>query len=169
MNANEPAAAVRSRRDHGPVQLADYLRQFYEHVNVNAARFFGLLPEPDRGAGRRWSAAAAEDIRSRWPEISAASRCISAFGLRERGWTESMIRDLLGQPDRYVDNPHYKKAEPMRLWRLQRAEEAEAAPGFAQRRERADRQRAAAAKAVETKKVWKALGGYGGEEETWLD
>jgi len=148
-----------TRHEYGPVQLADWLRQFYEHVNVDAARFFGLLPEPDRGGGRRWSAATTEQIRERWPEISAASRCISAFGLKERGWTESMIRDLLGNPDRYVDNPHYSSAAPMRLWRLQRAEALEATPEFAQRRERASRQCAAASKAAETRRIWKALGG----------
>jgi hypothetical protein len=71
-----------------------------------------------------------------------------------------MIRDLLGDPDLYADNPHYKSAGPMRLWRLQRAEAAEGDPAFAARKERADRQRAAAGKAVETKKIWRALGGY---------
>lgn len=157
-----------SRRDYGPVQLADYLRQCgYEHVSIDAARFFGLLPEPDRGAGRRWSAAAAEDIRARWPEIAAAARCIGAAGLRERGWTEAMIRDVLGKPDRYVDNPHYKSAAPMRLWRLQRVEAIEATPEFAGRKERADRQCAAAGRGAEKRKIWKALGGYGGQEAGW--
>lgn len=153
------ARMITARRDYGPVQLADYLRQFYEHVNVDAAWYFGLLPEPDRGGGRRWSAAAAEEIRARWPEISAASRCVGAYGLKERGWTEAMIRDLLGEPDRYVDNPHYKSSGQMRLWRLQRAEAAEAGPEFARRKQRADRQCAGARKAAETREIWKALGG----------
>jgi hypothetical protein len=156
--ANVKATGNAARRAYGPRQLADYLRQFYDHVNVDRARFFGLLPEPDRG-GRRWSAAAAGEIRSRWPEIAAASRCVGAAGLRERGWTEAMIRDLLGEPDLHVDNPHYSSAAPMRLWRLQKVEAAEAAPGFARRRERAGRQCAAASKAAETRRIWKALGG----------
>jgi hypothetical protein len=42
---------------------------------------------------------------------------------------------------------------------LQKAEAAEAAPEFAARRERAIRQCAAASKAAETKRIWKALGG----------
>jgi hypothetical protein len=96
----------------------------------------------------------ADKIRERWPEISAASRCVGAYGLKERGWTEAMIRDLLGEPDRYVDNPHYKSAGQMRLWRLQRVEAAEAAPEFAGRK-----QRAGARKAAETREIWKALGG----------
>ena len=125
------AATVTARRDYGPVQLAEYLYQVYGpgFGGVDNARYFGLLPEPDRGGGRRWSAAVVEQIRARWPEISAASRCVGAYGLKERGWTEAMIRDLLGEPDRYVDNPHYKSSGQMRLWRLQRAEAAEAGAG----------------------------------------
>jgi hypothetical protein len=150
-----------ARRDYGPVQLADYLRACWPDLrgSVGRARYFGLLPEPDRGGGRRWSAALAEQIRVRWPETAAAARCIGAPGLAERGWTEAMIRDLLGEPDLMVDNPHYKSAAAMRLWRMQRAEAMEASPGFAQRKERAERQCAAAGKAAETKKLWKALGG----------
>jgi hypothetical protein len=148
------------RRDYGPVQLADYLRACWPEVrgSVGRARFFGLLPEPDRARGR-WSAVLAEQIRARWPEIAAAARCIGAAGLKGRGWTEAMIRDLLGDPDLSVGNPHYKSAAPMRLWRLQKAEAAEAAPEFAARKERAARQCAAAGKAAGTRKLWKALGG----------
>ncbi len=149
-----------ARRGYGPVQLADYLRACWPEVkgSVGRARTFGLLPEPDRARGR-WSAALAEEIRAKWPEIAAASRCIGAPGLKERGWTESMIRDLLGEPDLRVDNPHYKTAAPMRLWRLQRAEVAEACPGFTAARERGARQCAAAAKAAETRAIWRALAG----------
>lgn len=149
-----------ARRDYGPHQLADYLRACWPDVygSVSNARTFGLLPGPDRARGR-WSAALAEQIRARWPEIAAAAKCIGATGLRERGWTEAMIRDLLGAPDLLADNPHYKTAAPWRLWRLQRAEAIEATPEWAGRRERAARQCAAAAKASETRKIWKALGG----------
>jgi hypothetical protein len=152
----------RARRDYGPVQLADYLRTCWPDVrgSVDRARHFGLLPEPDR-ARERWSAALAEEIRGQWPEIAAAAKCIAAPGLKDRGWTESMIRDLLGDPDLYADNPHYKTAAPMRLWRLQRVEAAEAAPGFAAARERGERQCAAAAKAAGTRAVWRALAGSG--------
>ena len=41
-----------------------------------------------------------------------------------------MIRDLLGKPDALRDNPHYKSADPMRLWQLQRVEAVEATPEF---------------------------------------
>ena len=152
-----------TRRDYGPVQLADYLRGCWPdlHGSVDRARYFGLLPEPDRARGR-WSAALAEDIRARWPEIAAAAKCVGAYGLKERGWTEAMIRDLLGDPDLYADNPHYKSAAPMRLWRLQRAEAVEASPEFAARRERAERQCAAARKGAELRQTFKALQGIWG-------
>ena len=144
------------RSAYGPVQLAEYLGASYTHVD--RARSWRLIPEPDRG-GRRWSAALAEEIRGRWPEIAAAVECAGAVGLKERGWTEAMIRDLLGKPDTLRDNPHYKSAAPMRLWRLQHVEAVEATPEFAQRKARANGQRAAATKAAQTKKLWKLLGG----------
>jgi hypothetical protein len=158
MSAARVTVTPVQRRDYGPHQLADYLGALWGRVDN--ARHFGLLPEPDRARGR-WSAALAEEIRARWDEIDAAAKCIGAPGLRERGWTEAMIRDFLGEPDLYVDNPHYKSAASMRLWRLQRAEAAEQTPEFAKRRERAERERpvrlAAAAQAVETKQIWNAL------------
>jgi hypothetical protein len=151
-----------TRRDYGPHQLADYLGTF--RSNVDRARFFGLIPGPDCGDGKRWSAAAAEKIRADWPEILAAIKCVGAAGLKARGWTEGLITTLLGDPDLTVDNPHYKTAAPMRLWRLQRAEAAEALPEFTSRSQRAKRERLgrqiAAAKAQETRQIWKALGGY---------
>lgn len=148
--------AETARRDYGPRQLADYLGAFYGQVD--RARSFGLLPGPDRG-GTRWSAAVAQEIRSRWPEIKAAVECTGAPGLKARGWTEAMIRDLLGEPDVLADNPHYKSAAPRRLWLLRRVEAAEAAPEFTERRNRAARSRAAAGKAADTRRLWKALGG----------
>lgn len=148
-----------ARRDYGPVQLTDYLRQFHERAYVFRARDLGLLPEPDRRGGRAWSAEVAEQIRHRWPEIQAAAECIGSAKLRERGWTESMIRDLLGDPDLTVPNPYYRSADPMRLWRLQRVEAAESAPGFAEQCDRGARRRAAASKAAETRRIWNALGG----------
>jgi putative transposase len=104
-------AKVPARPDYGPRQLADYLGAFYGQVD--RAREFGLLPEPDRGGGRRWSAAAADRIHARWPEIAAAVECVGAPGLKERGWTEAMIRDLLGEPDVLTDNPHCSSVSAM--------------------------------------------------------
>jgi hypothetical protein len=156
-------AVMASPDDYGPFQLQDYLRACWPEVigGVHAARHFGLIPEPDRARGR-WSAALAEQIRATWPQTAAAAKCIGAYGLKERGWTDSMIRDLLGKPDLLADNPHYKSAAPWRLWRLQRAEAIEAAPEFAARKERAERQCASARKGAELRQTFKALQRLGG-------
>jgi hypothetical protein len=144
------------RDDYGPHQLADYLGTY--RSTIERARAFGLIPGPDLPRGR-WSAAVADELHSRQDEIEAAAKCIGAAGLKARGWTEAMIRDMLGNPDWLADNPHCKSAGPMRLWRVQRAEQAETSPGFARRQEQAQKACAAAAKATETKKIWKLLGG----------
>lgn len=49
--------------------------------------------------------------------------------LRERGWTVTMIRRLLGETDRLLPNPNYRSAARMRLYRQERvlATEREAA------------------------------------------
>lgn len=47
-------------------------------------------------------------------------------GVKERGWTDSMIRAFLGDPDKTAPNPFYRNAgAPMRLYSLTRVREAE--------------------------------------------
>jgi hypothetical protein len=50
-------------------------------------------------------------------------------------------------------------AAPMRLWRVQRVEAAEAAPEFGGHKARADRRCTSARQGAEVKAVLKALGG----------
>ena len=45
--------------------------------------------------------------------------------ISERGWTKGLISELLGEPDVFVDNPHYKSAPPMRLYFLDRVKHIE--------------------------------------------
>ena len=40
----------------------------------------------------------------------------------ERGWTEELIRERLGDPDRRAPNPHGRDAPPMRLYLLARVD-----------------------------------------------
>ena len=157
MSAGTAIVLAVPRRDYGPRQLADYLGAF--PGQVDRARLLGLLPEPDRRGGRWSAAAAAGKVRDHWPQIAAAAECVGAVRLRERDWTEAMIRDLLGPPDLTTDNPHCKTAAPMRLWRLQKVEAIEASQEFTQLRQRAARRCAAAARGAETRRIWKALGG----------
>lgn len=48
--------------------------------------------------------------------------------LKERGWTDALIRDHLGNPDKTKRNPHYASAAPMKLYALERIEDQESKP-----------------------------------------
>ena len=75
---------------------------------------------------------------------------VSVAGLKRSGWTDGLIRKLLGEPDRTARNPKFRRAAPMRLYRISRVKEAEGRPEFANKASSEPR-RAAAAKAVRTK------------------
>ena len=68
---------------------------------------------------------------------------LTMSGLRERGWTDAMIRDYLGDPDATRPNPRYWSAAPMKLYLADRAATAEATPEWARRKALGDRRRAA--------------------------
>jgi hypothetical protein len=88
-------------------------------------------PEPPTGtAGRPDAAAVAET----W---------LTMAGLRERGWTDAMIRDYLGEPDAKRPNPRYRTAAPMKLYLAERADAAEASPEWVERKMRGATRRAA--------------------------
>lgn len=55
---------------------------------------------------------------------------LSAAGLRARGWTAAMVRQLLGEPDLYGINPHFRSAPPTRLYLVERVEAAERSEEF---------------------------------------
>jgi hypothetical protein len=58
-------------------------------------------------------------------------RYVSLGGLRLRGWTSgSMVRRLLGAPDRLSVDPRARAAPPIRLYRLERVEAAERSEEF---------------------------------------
>lgn len=84
---------------------------------------------------------------------------VSTAGLKRRGWTDGLIRSLLVVHDRTARNPKFRRAAPMRLYRLARVEAAERTPEFAGRPSSESR-RAGAVKGVRTKtekiRVWAA-------------
>ncbi|GGT97211.1 hypothetical protein [Streptomyces lateritius] len=51
--------------------------------------------------------------------------------LRERGWTDAMVRDLLGEPDVQGRDPRRWSLAPVRLYLLARVEAVERTPEFA--------------------------------------
>ena len=56
---------------------------------------------------------------------------ITPTGLRgKRGWTDTMIKILLGTPDKTAQNPHYRRAPEMKLYLLDRVIEAEESDDF---------------------------------------
>jgi hypothetical protein len=74
-------------------------------------------------------------------------------GLRDRGWTDAMIRDYLGDPDITRPNPRYAGAAPMKLYRAERVKAAEASAEWAQRRMLATRRRAAGMAVADRKRA----------------
>ena len=78
---------------------------------------------------------------------------LTMAGLRERGWTDVMIRDYLGEPDATRPNPRYRSAAPMKLYLAERAEAAEASPEWADRKALAARRRAVGVAAADRKRA----------------
>ena len=52
-------------------------------------------------------------------------RTLTASQLKARGWTEGLIRSVLGAPDKRRKNPNYRSAAPLRLYFLGRVLDAE--------------------------------------------
>ena len=75
---------------------------------------------------------------NRRQEEDRADDYASAPTLRGRGWTDAMVRDLLGEPDTTRRNPVYRAASPMRLWLRARVEHVEQSDTFARRRRQAE-------------------------------
>ena len=63
-------------------------------------------------------------------ESRAARSHLSAAGLRARGWTAGMVRQLLGEPDLFRANPHVRWSPPTRLYCVERVETAERSDAF---------------------------------------
>ncbi|WP_234336916.1 hypothetical protein [Streptomyces xylophagus] len=63
-------------------------------------------------------------------DAQAARTHLSVAGLRARGWTAGMVRQLLGEPDQFRVNPHFRAAPRTRLYRVERVEAAERSEEF---------------------------------------
>ena len=71
--------------------------------------------------------------------------------LKNRGWTDAMVKKFLGAPDMTKPNPHYKKAAPMGLWDAKRVSKAERSQEWQTEKEKSIGRKASAQKAVKTK------------------
>ena len=76
---------------------------------------------------------------------------ISLSSLKDRGWTEGIIKKIGVVPDKEVVNPHYKNSAPMKLYDVRRIEGIEASDEFKTLYDTALKRRMAAKKAAETK------------------
>lgn len=71
--------------------------------------------------------------------------------LKQRGWTEGLIKKFLPKPDETKTNPIVKSAAPMKLYKIKRVERIEKSEKFIKEMESISKRKAAARKAVETK------------------
>jgi hypothetical protein len=71
--------------------------------------------------------------------------------LKQRGWTEGLIKKFLPKPDETKTNPVIKSAAPMKLYKIKRVERIEKSEKFIKAMESIAKRKAAARKAVETK------------------
>ncbi|AIR97808.1 hypothetical protein [Streptomyces glaucescens] len=55
---------------------------------------------------------------------------VSVAGLRARGWTAALVRQLLGEPDVLRPHPLFRTARQIGLYRLERVEAAERGEEF---------------------------------------
>jgi len=69
-------------------------------------------------------------------ESKIDKKYISKAGLKARGWTDSMIRRLLGDPDLTVRNPYYRKAPEMKLYLIERVNRIEGSDIFLELKEK---------------------------------
>lgn len=76
---------------------------------------------------------------------------ITLSTLKERGWTDSMIRDYGLEPDKEKPNPHYKCASPMKLYDINRIAHIESESWFQNHYLASLSRRKGAKKAVQTK------------------
>lgn len=107
-----------------------------------------IPPDGKRGRVHAWLPATVESAMAevaawRREDATRTNPAVSVAGLKARGWTDGLIRTFLGEPDRLARNPHYSSAgAPMRLYLLQRVEDAERIPAFIERRARVAAQQA---------------------------
>lgn len=84
---------------------------------------------------------------------------LTAMALTERGWTQKMIRELLGEPDARPPNRKYPNHPPLKLYDLERVEEAERTAAFVKllKQSEARKDRAAKSKAQQREKTLAAV------------
>jgi hypothetical protein len=96
-----------------------------------------LMPEADESFKSGIRGAKIENYyeRKRVERIESTTRfrkmrMLTLTELKKRGWSESMIRNLLGQPFETKQNPWFKNGADMKLYSLARVESVESTMEF---------------------------------------
>ena len=71
--------------------------------------------------------------------------------IKNRGWTDTAIKNFLGDPDKKVRNPRSRRNK-IQLFKVDRVHETESTPEFAQWKRKSAARREAALRAAETKR-----------------
>ena len=77
---------------------------------------------------------------------------ITKKAVKERGWTEALIREFLGSPDDTKPNPHYKNGADMLLYDEDRVDRIENSMEFIRAKEEARVHKAAGHRGARTRK-----------------
>jgi len=72
--------------------------------------------------------------------------------LKERGWTESIIKKMEITPDLFKQNPYYKSSPAMKLYSIESIKKLEKTEQFIKLKEKSEKRKKSAKKAVESKK-----------------
>ena len=108
--------------------------------------------------GRRITVRDPDDIERVLPDddpIVIELTYFSTKQLKERGWTDGLIRKYLSEPCGRGPNPYYKSAPPMKLWATSRVVEAEqtvAANDLEEAKRKKPKRSEAGMKSAETKR-----------------
>lgn len=84
--------------------------------------------------------------------VSVNEETVTQTAVKEMGFTDKLIKELLPEP-KLVTNPYYKSAAKMKLWKLSDVEKAMENPIFQESLKKREKHKAAAEKAVATKKA----------------
>jgi hypothetical protein len=84
---------------------------------------------------------------------NATTLMITTSSLKERGWTDSLVKRFLPTPDKTSPNPYYRSGYPVRLYIVSRVEAVEASEAFLATKDSTTKRRSAGLKAAETKRA----------------
>lgn len=84
--------------------------------------------------------------------ISGKEKTVTKTMVKSMGFTDKLIKQLLPEPE-LADNPRYKCAPKMKLWKLSDVEDAMKNQAFQESLKKREKRKAAAEKAVATKKA----------------